>query len=102
MIVKALVNSKGKLEDSRIEIKIQGSGGKLGKMAVENLASLIKEFGEMKTEEEIGSHAFMITGYVMCCIVCGFLTAESGKEVIEMIIYHVAKERKRVAAGGKE
>lgn len=102
MTIKTLLNSEGEIEDSFTEIRIQGSGGKLGKIAVENLAWLIKMFQEMRSEEEIEQHRFVITGYVMCCMGCGFLTAESGEEVTKMIISRAAKERERVAAVSNE
>lgn len=84
MRAKTIVNSKGEPQAARIEIQIEGSEGTLGMQAVKNLTILINGLKDMKTEEELKTHIYMIYGYAVCCRHCGFMTEKSTDDLMNM------------------
>ena len=81
---KTIVNGKGKPQATRIEIPIEGGGGALGMQAVTNLTTLIGGLKDVKTEEELKTHIYMIYGYAACCQQCGFMTEKNTDDLMHM------------------
>ena len=98
---KTLTNSKGEPQATRIEIPLEGIGGKLGQRAVINLTSLIDGLKNMKTEQEVVTHYHIICGFATCCEVCGFMTEKSTNDLMHMVEHLVEYELARVEAEGK-
>lgn len=98
---KTIVNSKGEPQATQIEIPIEGGGGVLGKRAVINLTALISKLKDMKTEQDIIAHYYMICGFAACCQQCGFLTEKSTNDLMHMVEHLVENELARVEAEGK-
>lgn len=98
---KTIVNSKGELQETRIEIPIDGAGGELGQWAVTNLTQLIAGLQNMKTEREVVTHYHIICGFATCCEVCGFMTEKSTNDLMHLVEHLVEKELTKVGAEGK-
>lgn len=96
---KTIINSKGELQGTRIEIPIEGAGGELGKRAVIDLTSLISELKTMKTKQEIITHYHIICGFAICCEVCGFMTEKSTNDLMHMVEHLVENELGRIGDG---
>lgn len=100
MNVKTIVNGKGETQATHIEIPINGSGGKLGMHAVENLVSLISMFKDMSTKKEIHAQIYVIYGYATCCQLCGFMSRENMDDIMNIAKDLADNELIRVREGG--
>ena len=98
---KTITNSKGEPQATRIEIPIEGAGGELGQRAVINLTSLIAGLKNMKTEQDIIAHYYMICGFAACCQQCGFMTEKSTDDLMHMVEHLTDNELARATAEGK-
>lgn len=98
---KTIVNSKGDLQETRIEIPIDGTGGELGQRAVINLTQLINGLQNMKTERAVVTHYHIICGFATCCELCGFMTEKSTNDLMHLVEHLVENELARVEAEGK-
>lgn len=98
---KTIVNSKGEPQATRVEIPIKGVGGALGMSAVANLTKLINGLKNMKTEQDVITHYYIICGFATCCQLCGFMTEKSTDDLMHLVEHMVDNELVRVAAEGE-
>ncbi len=96
-----MMDDKGNLQETRVEIPLNGGGGELGMHAARNLVAHIDGLKAMETEEELQICSYAICGYALCCKECGFLTEKSVDELMELMEQLAENERKRIAARGE-
>lgn len=83
--IKAKVSGTGEIQETQTIIPIEGAGGELGRQMVINLIKLISGLKDMKTEEDVKKHYYIICGYATCCQMSGFLTEKSTNDVMHMV-----------------
>lgn len=85
MKIKSIINSEGKLQESRIDLKLEVGYGDKGKQVVQNIMVLIERLKDMETTEDVLIHFGSIYGYILCCEVSGILTEKSAGELAEVV-----------------
>lgn len=100
MKINTIMNDKGEVQGSAIELKIKALSGHFGLLAIEGLDSQINIFRRLGTESELYLHKALTYGYIFCCQDCGLITKESGDELLRTIDMLTENELARVRGNG--
>ncbi len=100
MKIKTIVNDKGEVQGTSMQLGIDVISGHFGLLATEGLVKQMNTFKCLKTESELYLHKALTYGYIFCCQDCGLITKESGDELLGVIDMLMANELARVQGDG--
>lgn len=99
MVKSKIIYDKEKNQTAHeVQIDICGGGGELGIRNIKCLINLINDIPKQKTPEDVRAQADRVTGYLLCCVNSGFLSKNSGFEIIDMLVMLTEQEETRAAA----
>lgn len=96
MNVKVIMNDKGEVQKTSIQLMIEARNDGLGRSALDGLAEQINIFSRLKTKSELYLHKALLYGYTFCCQDCGLVTKKSGDDLLRLIDELVKNELVRV------
>lgn len=100
MNVKVIMNDKGEVQKTSIQLMIEARNDGLGRLALEGLTKQINIFKRFETESEICLHKTLLYGYTLCCQDCGLVSKKSGDDLLRLIDELAKNELVRVREDG--